>query len=107
MSSTEAEFVAAVDAGKYALRSVLKDLGEDQQTVVVLYKDNMGAYLIADTGQPTTRTHHIDIKHLALLDWIEEDMIKLQRILTSLNSVDNLAKSTPRIIFHRHNNIIM
>ena len=62
---------------------------------------------MADAGQPTTRTRHIDIKHFALLDWVENDMIKLQRIATSINSTDNLTKSTPRIIFHQHNNIIM
>ena len=109
LSSTEAEFVAAADAGKYALylRSLLKDLGEDQELAVVLYEDNVGAYLMADAGQPTTRTRHIDIKHFALLDWVENDMIKLQRIATSINSADNLTKSTPRIIFHRHNDIIM
>ena len=33
MSSMEAEFVATADVGKYALclRSLLKDIGEDQQ----------------------------------------------------------------------------
>ena len=38
MPSTEAEYVAAADTGKYALymRSLLKYLGEDQQTAVVL-----------------------------------------------------------------------
>ena len=62
MLSTEAEFVAAADAGEYALylRSLLKDLGEDQQSAVVLYKDNVGAYLMANTGQPTSCTQHID-----------------------------------------------
>ena len=56
MLSTEAEFLAAADAGKYALylRSILKDLGEDQQTAVVLYEDNMGAFLMVDAGQSTT-----------------------------------------------------
>ena len=58
MSSTEAEFIAAADAEKYALylRTLLKDLGEDQQSSLVLYEDNVGAYLMAEAGQPISRT---------------------------------------------------
>ena len=75
--------------------------------MVVLYEDNIGAYLMADAGQPTTITRHIDIKHFAMLNWVKEDMIRLQQIATIINSADNLTKLTPRMIFHRHNNIIM
>ena len=109
LSSTEAEFVAAADAGKYALylRSLLRDLGEAQDSAVVLYEDNVGAFLMADAGQPTPRTRHIAIKHFALLDWVENDLVRLQRIATAINSADNMTKANPRILFHRHNDIIM
>ena len=42
LSSTEAEFMAACDAGKICLfvRSVLHDLGVPQESVSVLYEDN-------------------------------------------------------------------
>ena len=109
MSSTEAEFVAAADAGKIALylRSMLAELGIPQINATILYKDNMGAYLMVSAGQPTPRTRHIEIKDFALQSWVERDIIDILRIKTSLNTSDYLTKSAPRIIFHRHNDINM
>ena len=109
ISSTEAEFVAASEAGKYALylQSLLNDLDEPQQHATILYKDNVGAFLMTDAGQPTPHTHHIDIKHFALLDWVEEDLVKLQKFTTSLNSAYNMTKPNAHILFHRHNNVTM
>jgi hypothetical protein len=54
-SSTEAEFTAACDAGKMILffRSILEDLGLEQQNATVLYEDNNGALLMANAQQPT------------------------------------------------------
>ena len=109
MSSTEPEFVVASEAGKYVLylRSLLNNLDKPQQHARVLYEDNVGAFLMADAGQPTPRMCYIDIKHFALLNWVEEDLVKLQKISTSINSADNMTKSNTRILFHQHNNIIM
>jgi hypothetical protein len=109
MSSTEAEFITAADAEKMALylRSLLKDLGVPQNTATILYEDNMGAYLMASAGQPTTRTRHMEIKEFAILSWVERDFINIQHVKTALNSSDPFTKSTPRIIFHRHNDVIM
>ena len=110
MSSTETEFIAASEAGKYALylQSLLNNLDELQpHAATILYEDNVGSFLMADAVQPTPRTRHIDIEHFALLDWVEEDLIKLQKIATSLNSADNMTKQNSRILFHQHNNIIM
>ena len=109
LSSTEAEFVAASDAGKLALylHSILDELGLDHNKAILLYEDNAGAFMMADAGKPTQRTRHIDIRHFALLDWVERDLIRLEQISTKLNTADVLTKSTPRIIFHRHNDILM
>jgi hypothetical protein len=76
-SSTEAEFTAACDAGKMILffRSILHDLGIEQEQATILYEDNTGALLMANAQQPTRRTRHMGIKKFALLDWVEQDMI--------------------------------
>jgi hypothetical protein len=62
-SSTEAEFTAACDAGKMILyfRSILEDLGFEQEDATVLYEDNNGALLMANAQQPTRWTRHMDI----------------------------------------------
>ena len=89
------------------LRTLLEDLGVVQAEVVLLYEDNAGAFLMADAGKPTPRTRHIEIRHFALLDWVERDLVQLEQISTTLNTADMLTKSTPRIIFHRHNDVLM
>ena len=65
MSSTEAEFTAACDAGKAILyvRSILNEIGVDQNEATTLFIDNNGALLMGNAQQPTRRTRHMDIKH--------------------------------------------
>jgi hypothetical protein len=63
-SSTEAEFIAAVHAGKIAkyLRSVLKEFGFPQDAPTPLYEDNMAAIAMINERRPTPRIivmHHI------------------------------------------------
>ena len=109
MSSTEAEFIAAADAGKIeiCLHSLLKDLKVLKNAATILYEDNMGAYIMASAGQPDTRTRHMEIKYFALLSWVEGDCINVKHIKTTINSSDPFTKSTPCIIFYRHNGVIM
>ena len=109
MSSTEAEFYAASDSGKVALyiRSILGDIGLPQDQATPMYEDNNGALLMANAGQPTKRTRHIDIRHFALLDWVEQDLVILERIDTDKNASDVLTKATARILFHRHFDLLM
>jgi hypothetical protein len=81
-SSTEAEFVAACDTAKMILffRSLLEDIEMEQESATVLFEDNNGALMMANAQQPTKRTRHIDIKHFALLDWVEQDLLILHDI---------------------------
>ena len=64
-SSTEAEFAAACDAGKHILYlcSLLEEIGLRQADATILYEDNQGALLMANTQRPTKRTRHIDLKY--------------------------------------------
>jgi len=103
-SSTEAEFVAACDTAKIILfyRSIMKDVGLEQEDATVLYEDNNGALLMANAQQPTRRTRHIDIKHFALLDWVEQDMLILEHIPTSDNVADAMTKTLSKTLFYRH-----
>ena len=109
LSSTEAEFTAACDAAKVILyiRSILEDLGIDQSMATTLYEDNQGALLMANSGQPTKRTRHIDTKYFALQEWVQNDLIVLKRISTHDNESDTLTKNVGRTLFYRHNDFIM
>lgn len=72
-----------------------------------MFEDNNGALMMANAGQPTKRTRHIDIRHFALLDWVEQDLVILERIDTDKNPADALTKALARILFHRHYDVLM
>jgi len=105
-SSTEAEFMAAYDTGKMILfiRSVLWDLHVPQEAATVLFEDNDGCTAMGNAQKPTTRTRHMDIKYFSLCEWVERDLMILERIDTSINMSDHMTKGlqTILILFHRH-----
>ena len=109
MSSTEAEFTAACDAAKAILyiRSILDEINISQDEATTLYIDNNGALLMANAQQPTRRTRHMDIKHFAILDWVERDLVVMKRINTTDNYADSMTKSLGRQLHYRHNDYIL
>ena len=109
LSSTEAEFAAAAEAGKMILylRSILYELGFEQHLPTVLFEDNQGALHMANSGQPTKRTRHMDIKYFALQNWCETDLIKLQQISTKYNISDAFTKNLGRIKFYQQMDVLM
>ena len=109
LSSTEAEFMAACDVGRMCLfvRSILWDLDIPQEAATIAYEDNDGCTSMGNAQKPTPRTRHIDIKYFALCDWIERDLIILERIDTSINPADHLTKILTRVLFHRHADFLL
>jgi hypothetical protein len=108
-SSTEAEYMAGYDTGKLLLflRSILYDLGIPQQAASVIYEDNDGCTAMANAQKPTPRTRHMDIKYFALSEWVERDLMFLERIDTSINEADHYTKILDRTLFYRHVDHIM
>ena len=104
LSSTEAEFIAACEAAKVILylRSILDDVNKRQDIATTLYEDNQGALLMANSGQPTKRTRHMDTKHFALQQWVDQDLLSLKRINTADNESDLMTKNLGRSLFYRH-----
>ncbi len=108
-SSTEAEFMAAAEAGKHILylRSILDEVGLPQDDATILYEDNQGALLLANAQKPTKRTRHMDIKAFVIQEWIEKDLLDIRRICTSDNYSDGMTKPLGRTLFYHHNNYVM
>ena len=50
---------------------------------------------------------HVETRHFAILEWIDNALIKVEKIDTADNSSDVLTKATGRVLFYRHNNTIM
>jgi hypothetical protein len=79
--------------------SILWDLDIPQEAATVAYEDNNGCTAMGNAQKPTARTRHIDIKYFVLRDWVERDLILLERINTSLNLADHLTKILLRTLF--------
>ena len=62
---------------------------------------------MANSGQPTKRTRHMDIKYFALQNWCETDLIKLQQITTQHNISDAFTKNLGRIKFYQQTDVLM
>ncbi len=109
LSSAEAELMAATDAGKMILyiRSILWDLGIPQMAATVIGEDNDACTAIGNAQKTTPRTRHLDIRYRALSDWIERDLMLLERVDTSVNTSDHLTKLLGRVLFHRHNDYLL
>jgi hypothetical protein len=109
LSSTEAEFAAAADAGKAALylRSILNELGVEQLLPTVIYEDNNGARLMTNAQQPTRRMRHVELKQFAVLQLVKDEQIIFGDIGTAYNISDSLTKQTGRTKFHQHHDLLM
>ena len=85
----------------------MDDLAVPRENATTVYKDNQGALLMAQQRQPTKRTRHMDVKHFAVSDWVERDLILVQSIPTAENISDAFTKQTPRTLFYRHYDRLM
>ena len=103
LSSTEAEFTAAAEAGKTipCVRSILKELGYEQCNPTTLHIDNQGALFMANAEQPTRRTRHMETKTFAVQQWIREENMLLKAIGTQNNAADHFSKAPGQTKFYK------
>jgi hypothetical protein len=57
---------------------------------------------MGNAQKPTPRTRHMDIKYFTICEWVERDLMHLERIDTLINLADHLTKALNRALFHRH-----
>jgi hypothetical protein len=89
------------------LRSILWDLNVPQEAASWLYEDNNACTAMANAQKPTSRTQHMDIRYHVLFEWVERDLIVLERVDTTINEADHFTKILSRVLFHRHIDYIM
>ncbi len=87
--------MSAYDTGKMVLfiQSIIWDLNIPQEVATLLYEDNSAYTAMANAQKPTPRTCHLDIKYFSLSEWVERDLMVLERIDTSINLLDHFTKS--------------
>ena len=84
------------------IRSVMWDLGIPQLSASIAYEDNDAARAMANASKPTPRTRHMDIKYHVICEWVERDLMKLERVNTTQNLADHFTKQLGPLLFSRH-----
>ena len=109
MSSTEAEIMAASQAGLEAvfLRSLLSDMGYKQSKPTDLYVDNKGAIDMSRDYISNERTKHIERRHFYVRECVENHQITVPYVNTVNNLADFFTKALPPKIFFDMRNTIM
>ena len=62
---------------------------------------------MANAQKPTTQTRHMDIKYHVLCKWVEQDLLLLSCVDTTLNLADHFTKQLGPTLFHQHIDYIM
>jgi hypothetical protein len=94
--TTEAEYIAATEAGKEMvwLKRFLLELGLNQLNYVI-FCDSQSAMDLSKNSMYHSRTKHIDVRYHWLRLAIEEQMLQLKKIHTNDNAADMLTKAVP------------
>jgi hypothetical protein len=104
LSSSEAEFVAASQAGKEILylRTLLKGLACPQTQPTELWEDNASCILMSENPTNRERSRHVDVRVHFLRDMVRDGAVKLIKCAGTQNVADALSKSLPKPAFHKH-----
>ena len=103
LSSSEAEFVAANQAGKEVLylRALLKGFAP-QTRPTELWEDNASCIVMRDNPTNRERSRHVDVRVHFLRDMVRDGAVKLIKCAGTQNVADVRTKSLPKPAFHKH-----
>ena len=98
LSTTEAEYVAAVAAGKEIcwMQQLLKELGFTSSAPSTLYIDNQSAISVAKNPEHHGRMKHLDLAYFWLRDKVVEKRIQVVHLRTEDMPADLLTKALPK-----------
>ena len=90
LSSSEAEFVAASQAGKEILylRALLKGLACPQTQPTQLWEDNASCILMSENPTNSERSRHVDVRVHFLRDMVRDGAVKLIKCAGTQNVAD-------------------
>jgi hypothetical protein len=98
LSTTEAEYIAAVDAGKEVvwMRQFLTELGYSFDSPSVLHLDNQSAISVTQNPEHHGRMKHLDLRWYWLRDTVDAGLISTSFIPTNDMIADILTKPLHR-----------
>ena len=98
LSTTEAEYIAAVSAGQEILwlRNLFTEFGYKFDAPSTLYMDNQSALSVAKNPEHHGRMKHLDLRFYWLRDEVAKGWIEVVHLRTSHMPADILTKSLPK-----------
>ena len=108
MSSIEAEFVAASQAGNEVLylRALLKRFACPQMWPTELWEDNASCILMSKNPTNRERSRQVDVRVHFFWDMVRDDTVKLIKCACTQNVANALTKSLPKPGFHKHSEFL-
>ena len=108
-SSTEAEYVAAGEAGKEALhlRSLLSSMGFACRGSTTIFEDNKSTIKLSEGPGSHCRRKHIAARWHAIRDWVSSGEMFLKYIPTGEQQADMLSKPLARDKFQELRSLLM
>ena len=99
LSSTEAEYSAAVEAGKeiYWMRNLMSEMGIKQTGPSTLHIDNQSAIQVTKNPEHHSRMKQLDLKFFWLRDAVERNVIIPSYTRMDQMPADILTKSLPKV----------
>ena len=93
LSSTEAEYVAALEAAKEGIwiSKFLETLGLTVRPFRLLV-DNTSAIRLAEDAPFSRRTKHMEVRYYKLREWVKEHTLMLEYVSTKLQAADFMTK---------------
>ncbi|KAL5521951.1 hypothetical protein ACEPAF_1818 [Sanghuangporus sanghuang] len=99
LSTTEAEYIAAVSAGQEImwLRNLFTEFGYKFDAPSSLYIDNQSALSVANNPEHHGRMKHLDLRFYWLRDVVEAGHIKVHYLPTQTMPADIMTKALSRV----------
>ena len=98
LSTTEAEYIALVQAAKESIwiQGLLKELGFTTVDSNLIYGDNQGSIALANNPEYHARTKHIDIQYHFIRECVQNNKINLKYCPTADMVADGMTKALPK-----------
>ena len=78
------------------MRTLLKDLGQEQKHPTTIYEDNRSAIALANNPASHQRTKHIDLQYHFIREKIKDKQIVVQHTSTETQLADAMTKALGR-----------